>query len=717
MVCDCLVELSHIYIDKTFTYKIKDDDLDKIKIGMRVLVPFGKQVLNGFVLNIRENDEEISLREVIRVIDSYPVLNDELLRLGYFIKDNTMCSLINAYQAMLPTGFKAKVRVNYSPLYEKYICLNDVDINSIKLSSKQREIVLFVNKNKCVLKRDLDKISRSGVKTLLDRGVLLLESKEVYRFNLDKEDKVSYDLNDDQKRVYDEIVSDLSNVVYLLYGVTGSGKTNVYMDVIKKVISEGKKAIFLVPEISLTPQIIKRFAQKFDNIAVFHSGLSDGEKYDEWRRIREGKVDIVIGARSAIFAPLDNIGVIIIDEEHSSTYKQDISPRYDAISVAKERCKYNNCALILGSATPSLESYSRGIKGVYKLLTLDKRYNNNFPKIELIDMNKEFRRNNSYFSQRVLMELQSTIDRGEQAIVFLNRRGYSSYITCRECGKSVRCPNCDISLTYHKSSNMLRCHYCGYAEVKEDNCKYCHNKLVDYGIGTEKVEEELLKLIKNSRVIRMDVDTTSRKGSYKKIINEFSLGNYNILVGTQMISKGLDFPNVTLVCVINADSSLNIPDFRSSENTFQLLSQVSGRSGRSDKGGKVLIQTFNTDFYVMRCIKDNDYVSFYNEEMSIRRRLKYPPYYFICEIKVISIDYNLASKTSLHISKYLKDNVNNCIILGPSICNMFKVNNKYHFQIIIKYKNINDVKKYIFNIYSHYFNDRKVKVEINFNPK
>ena len=489
------------------------------------------------------------------------------------------------------------------------------------------------------------------------------------------------------------------------------------MKVIEDVIKNNKTAILLVPEISLTPQIIKRFTSYFSNIAVLHSGLSDGEKYDEWRKINEGKVNIVIGARSAIFAPLKNIGVIIIDEEHSQTYKQENNPRYNAIDIAKERCKYHNCPLILGSATPSLESFARAKKNVYKLLELKNRYNNNtMPKVEIIDMNKEFKKASGYFSNTLIDQIKETLERKEQVILFLNRRGYSSFLTCSSCGYVEKCPNCDISLTYHKSSNMLRCHYCGYATKRKKLCPKCQEEFKDYGIGTEKVEEELKSLIKDAKIIRMDVDTTTTKNAHAKIINSFLEEKYNILIGTQMIAKGLDFPNVTLVGVLNADIGLNFPDFRSSETTFSLLNQVLGRSGRGNKEGKVLIQTFNPEHYAITYTKNHDYLGFYNEEMKIRKILKYPPYYYICLIKIISKDYNLASKSSYDVVNYLKQNIKNEIILGPSVCNVFKLNNNYRFQIIIKYKDVNNILEYLTNIEHHYFNKKDIKVEIDFNP-
>jgi len=722
MVCECLVELEHVFIDKTFTYKINKEQLSLLKVGMRVVVPFGKQTLEGFVLKIYENKDvslENKLKEIISIVDTYPILNEELLTLGKYISKTTLCSLMTSYQAMLPKALKAKKKVNMTPKYDTYICINyGMYNNDIKFNASQEKILELLKENKKVKKEVLNKISVSSVNTLLKKNILLEEKEENYRYNLINEEKIKFNLNEEQQKVYKEIFNSINtNETFLLYGVTGSGKTNVYMKVIEDVIKNNKTAILLVPEISLTPQIIKRFTSYFSNIAVLHSGLSDGEKYDEWRKINEGKVNIVIGARSAIFAPLKNIGVIIIDEEHSQTYKQENNPRYNAIDIAKERCKYHNCPLILGSATPSLESFARAKKNVYKLLELKNRYNNNtMPKVEIIDMNKEFKKASGYFSNTLIDQIKETLERKEQVILFLNRRGYSSFLTCSSCGYVEKCPNCDISLTYHKSSNMLRCHYCGYATKRKKLCPKCQEEFKDYGIGTEKVEEELKSLIKDAKIIRMDVDTTTTKNAHAKIINSFLEEKYNILVGTQMIAKGLDFPNVTLVGVLNADIGLNFPDFRSSETTFSLLNQVLGRSGRGNKEGKVLIQTFNPEHYAIAYTKNHDYLGFYNEEMKIRKILKYPPYYYICSIKIISKDYNLASKSSYDVVNYLKQNIKNEIILGPSVCNVFKLNNNYRFQIIIKYKEVNNILEYLTNIEHHYFNKKDIKVEIDFNP-
>ena len=716
MVCDVIVELAHVFIDKTFTYKVPDS-FTYLKVGMRVRVPFGKQELEGFVLKIYFSEME-DLKDIISVVDTYPVLNDELIELGRYVKDTTLCSLMCAYQSMLPLALKAKNKVNLNKKYDKYIRLNlDIDISGFKFNEKQSKIIELLKKDEIIKKEYLDIISSSSVKTLIGKNILLLEEREVYRLKYENKENTSFNLNDEQGNVYEKIISNLGvSKTFLLYGITGSGKTNVYMKVIEKVINEGKTAIVLVPEISLTPQIISRFTSNFKSIAVLHSGLSDGEKYDEWRKIREGKVNIVVGARSAIFAPFDNVGVIIIDEEHSTTYKQDNNPRYNAIDIAKWRSKYNNCPLILGSATPLIDDFARAKKGVYELLTLNKRYNNMLPDIKIVDMNKEFKKSNGYLSNTLIKEIQNKISNDEQIILFLNRRGYSSTVTCKSCGYTEKCPNCDISLTYHKTSNMLRCHYCGYAKKKDVKCPNCHEDFKEFGIGTEKLEEEINKQIEGAKVIRMDVDTTTKRGAHERIITDFGEGKANILLGTQMISKGLDFPNVTLVGVVNADISLNFPDFRASEETFELLNQVSGRSGRGDKKGLVFIQTFNPDHYAIKYSVNNDYLGFYEEEMKIRRKFSYPPYYYICLIKVSSLSYDDASSYAVRIGKYLRENINKAIILGPSVCNIFKLNNRYRFQIIIKYKDINDVKDAIQSISEHYFNDKKIKLEIDFNP-
>ena len=721
MIIEVLVELSSRNIDKTFDYKVPKILEKDIEIGKRVLVPFGYQKLEGFILKVKEKSEvDNDLKEIISVVDEEAILNEELLALGKNISDSTLSTLISSYQVMLPKALKAKSKVNINKKIDSYICLNNnVNIKD-KMNSSQMEIINFLKDNTKVLKTTLNKISSSSVKTLLRKNIIIEIQEENYRLKHEKNQEDKKKLTPMQQKVVTEVLSSSKqSEVFLLHGVTGSGKTEVYMELIEEKLKEGKESIVLVPEISLTQQMILRFEKRFsDNIAILHSKLSDGEKYDEWRRIARGEVKIVIGARSAIFAPLKNLGIIIIDEEHTTSYKQENNPKYSAIEVAKWRANYNKISVILGSATPTLESYARARKNVYHLLELSERVNKKpLPKVELIDMNTEMKTCKGHFSSPLMKNMLERINNKEQIILLLNRRGYSSFVSCKECGYTEKCPNCDISLTYHKSSNVLRCHYCGYATNKKEICPNCGSKaLSTLGIGTEKIEEELNKYLPAARVIRMDFDTTSKKGSHQKIIKAFQNQEYDILLGTQMIAKGLDFSNVTLVGVINADTSLNIPDFRSSEYTFQLLSQVAGRSGRGDKEGKVIFQTYNKDHYAISLAATHNYISFYEQEMKIRRELKYPPYYYLTVIKILSKDYTEARNESTKIAEFLTNNLKNTTLLGPSIASVFKVNNVYHFQIILKYKQEPCLMSTLKKLLEHYKSNSKVKIDIEFNP-
>lgn len=720
MVANVLVELSNRNIDKTFTYNIPNELENLIKVGIRVLVPFGKQTLEGFVLSISENtNSEIELKDIIKPIDDEVILNEELLELGKFIKRKTLSTLISAYQVMLPKALKADKKTKINKSYESNIIIKDEKLlKDYKLTDKQKIIIDEIRNGKND-KKHLKDLAASSLTTLLNKGILEEVLSEKYRLSIEnKKEYKKVELNDEQKNAVNTVLSDLDKSnTYLLYGVTGSGKTEVYMEIIDAMLLQGKTAIVLVPEISLTPQMVERFSSRFkENIAILHSRLNDGEKYDEYRKIARGEVKIVIGARSAIFAPLKNIGVIIVDEEHTTSYKQESTPKYNAIDIAVERAKHHNAQVVLGSATPTLESFAKVIKGIYKLIELKKRANNkDLPTVTLVDMNKEKNKNN-HFSKTLIQEIQNTLDRKEQVILLLNRRGYSSFVTCSNCGYVSKCPNCDITLTYHKTSDMERCHYCGYATKRKEVCPECHEKAIEQlGYGTEKIEEELKSLF-NARVIRMDLDTTGTKGAHEKIISAFRNQEYDILLGTQMIAKGLDFANVTLVGVINADTSLMIPNFRSSEYTFDLLSQVSGRSGRGEKKGTVIIQTFNQDHYAIKLAKTHDYMAFFKEEMKIRKTLQYPPYCFLVSIKVISKDYNLAQAESNLIAKRLRDNLLNSTVLGPSIGSTFKINNTYRFGIIIKYKKEDNLYPFLEKLLDYYKINDKIRLDIDFNP-
>lgn len=723
MYVSVLTQIGAKAVDQTFFYHVPKLLENNIKIGVRVRIPFGNMILDGFVLGISDNSsyDNSKIKDIINVIDEEPVLNKEMLLLGKYMSDNLLASLSSCYQVMLPKALKAEVKSNIKIKYDRYLhrikSIEEIDryIDNCKYES---QINLL-----CKLKEGdilITKMS-SSINTIIKYGFASIIYEECKRYKYDGISNYKrVNLTDKQRLVSDTIISSFGKSdTFLLYGVTGSGKTEVYMDVIEKAINNGKSAIMLVPEIGLTPQIVGKFISRFGNvISVLHSKLSDSERYDEYRKITNGESKIVIGTRSAIFVPFNNIGVIIIDEEHTSSYKQDNNPRYSAINVAEWRSKYHNCPLVLGSATPSLESFAKAGNHVYKLLSLTERAGGSvLPNVNIVDMKEEVKNGNFILSDMLKNKISEVLSKGEQAIILLNRRGYSSTISCKECGYVYKCPNCDITYTYHKSSNNLKCHYCGYSMVLPNKCSICgSDNLKDYGLGTEKLEETLNSLYK-ARIVRMDVDTTSKKGQHQKIIDDFGEHKYDILIGTQMIAKGLDFPLVTLVGVVSIDSSLTSPDYRASENTFQLLSQVSGRAGRSENKGEVIIQTFNPDHYAITLAKNHDYIDFYKEEMKIRKMLKYSPYYYMVLVSITSKDYELGFKEANKIGSYIRNNISSdSIVLGPTMANMFKVNNIYHYQIIIKYRKDDSLMKVLKFIIDMQVKNNKIDVSIDFNP-
>ena len=723
MYAQVIIEISTKAVDKMFTYKIPKDIQEKIKVGARVKVPFGHQTLEGFVLKITKSfNEDYEIKEIIELIDDQPILNKEMLALGNEISKQTLCTLISAYQAMLPKALKASAGTNIKIKNTKYIKLNK-DIKTIKeyidkchYQGQKNLLNELIN----IKEKKIDRVD-STIKTLIKKDLIKMELKETYRYHYESKNKdQDLILNKEQKQIVNTVLKHQNqSKTFLLYGITGSGKTEIYMNIIEEVIKNGKSAIVLVPEISLTPQIVERFVSRFVNdVAILHSGLSDGEKYDEYRKIINKEVHIVVGARSAIFAPIESLGIIIIDEEHSATYKQENHPRYHARDIAIMRSKYHNCPLLLGSATPSLESMARAGNKVYELLTITKRAGKGtLPKVYIVDMKEEVKHNHFIFSRLLETKIKEKLAKKEQIILLLNRRGYTSVESCAKCGKVMKCPNCDISLTYHKTSDMLRCHYCGYATKKYTECPECKSHdLKDLGIGTQKLEEELSKHFQ-ARIVRMDMDTTSRKGAHQKIIEDFSNHKYDILVGTQMIAKGLDFPKVTLVGVINADASLNIPDFRSSERTFQLLCQVSGRAGRAEYPGEVIIQTYNQNHYSILYSKYHDYISFYKEEMKLRKQLNYSPYYYIILVKISTKDYEKSFEEANIIGEYLRKNLSpTTYVLGPAMAPVFRIDNVYYQQCIIKSKKDEKLRETLIKLDEHYKTNSKVNVEIDINP-
>lgn len=611
-------------------------------------------------------------------------LNKKLLSLENVVKQKGQVKEIR----------KVKVSDNLQLLQEVYDKLSN-------RAKKQKQLLLWMKQHVGeILEPDFiykeTNCSPQVLQAIIEQGAAEFILEEVYRNPFKKDVKKTdfLTLTEEQKQALHKIVEAMDNrspETFLLHGVTGSGKTEVYLQAIQHCIQQGKDAIVLVPEISLTPQMTNRFRSRFGElVAVMHSGLSIGEKYDEWRKVHQQKVKVVVGARSAVFAPFENVGLIILDEEHESSYKQEDTPRYHARDVAIWRSKYHHCPVILGSATPSLESYARARKNVYKLLTLKGRaLNQPLPTVEIVDMREELKKGNrSMFSEKLTESIRNRLKKKEQIVLFLNRRGYSSFVLCRDCGTVMQCENCDISLTYHRYNEKLKCHYCGYEQFVPTICPECGSDHIRYfGTGTQKVEEELMKLFPEARVLRMDVDTTKQKGAHEAILENFGAGKADILLGTQMIAKGLDFPNITLVGVLSADTSLHLPDFRAAERTFQLLTQVSGRAGRAEKHGEVIIQSYTPEHYAIELAKTQQYEPFYEREMMVRHGAAYPPYYFIALIQVAHEDVLLAAEYANKCAEFLRTHLSfNASIIGPTTAGIVRLQNRYRYQCLIKYK-------------------------------
>lgn len=602
-------------------------------------------------------------------------------------------------------------------------------------AERQRQVLLYVLTDLSDKYNSQELIKKTGtslptIRALAKKGVFSEHDEEVYRDPYAHSyftPSTPLPLTSDQQQAIKPILSKIeanSYETFLLYGVTGSGKTEIYLQSIQSVLEKGKEAIVLVPEIALTPQMVYRFKSRFGNdVAVMHSALSTGERYDEWRKIQRKEAKVVVGARSAIFAPFNNIGIIIIDEEHETSYKQEEAPRYHAREVAIHRAKYHQCPVVLGSATPSLESFARAQKGVYQLLTLPRRMNDRaLPTVSIVDMREELRSGNrSMFSTELFEKLQQRLEKKEQTILFLNRRGHSSFMMCRDCGYVMQCPHCDISLTYHRFTNQMKCHYCGFETGVPALCPECSSKHIRYfGTGTQKVEEYIHKVLPEARVIRMDVDTTGRKGAHERLLNAFKAGKADILLGTQMIAKGLDFPNVTLVGVLSADTMLHLPDFRAGENTFQLLTQVSGRAGRHELAGEVVIQTYTPEHYSIEYAGQQDYDKFYQREMVMRKIGSYPPFYYLVLITVTHENMLKAISTTEKITKYVQSKLSqHAIFLGPAASPIPRINDRYRYQCLIKYKHEPNLTETLRNVMEHYqqqYQKEGLTISIDVNP-
>ena len=708
MVVGVLVDRTNLSVNKVYHYNYNLDK--KISIGSRVLVDFHNKLSEALIVNFHKETELKKLKEVIEVIDEESILTLELLKLGRFMEKKYFTSLMSCYQTMLPKPFKLGTQ---EKLQDKKITYYFLDKENVKLTVKQQEIVDYLKDKK--LDR-LENFSKAIIKALVNKNVLKEKKVLLSTIIEDKKEFKEISLSVKQQEIINKIINSKENK-YLLYGVTGSGKTLIYLHLINHYLSEGKTALLLVPEISLTIQTMNFFKNYFkENIAILHSSLSDREKYNEYLKIKRKDVRVVIGVRSAIFAPLENLGVIIIDEEHSDTYNEySKNPKYSTKDIALFRSEYNNAKLVLASATPLVKDYYLAEKTKeYKLLKLLNKYNDLKLNIKIIDLKEN--KTLSYFSKELKEKILEKLKKHEQVILFLNRKGYANYVMCASCGEVKKCPNCDISLTYYKNDNQLRCSYCEHSEKYINYCDKCHEKDLNImGVGTEKLEEELNILFKDYKVLRMDMDTTRKKGSYEKIINDFKNHLYDILVGTQMIAKGLDFENVTLVGVINADQSLMIPSYNAIENTYSLLSQVSGRSGRSSKQGEVIIQTYNPDNYGILEVVNQDYESFYKKEIDIRKKLLYPPFSNMLTLKVKSINIDLVKEHIIKIYKYLKLNLEETTsILGPNILNIRKLDKKYECSITLKYLEDQNLDKIIKFLKNYYNKDRYVSFDIEF---
>ena len=727
LYAEVIINSDAIEIDRPFTYKVKEELLDIIEVGHRVKVPFGvkNKPTEAFVLGLKcEGIENVKkIKYISSILDDIPILTRDDLRLIDFLRENYLCKYIDAIRTIIPSGLSKGIKNK-----KKTVIVFNKELDGMfKDKDNYVKIVnLIKEKNGELTKSEIINdysLSSYSLNKLIENGYLLTEDRVVYRYNTRSYIEESKNvLNDEQKNAFNKILNS-DKKGFLLKGVTGSGKTEVYMNLVGETLKEGKSAIVLVPEISLTPQMIERFKGRFGkNVALFHSKLSQGERFDEWYRIKKGEARLVVGARSAIFLPLDNLGIIIIDEEHENTYKSEQNPKYSTKEVAKFLSEIKGCKYILGSATPSIETYYEALNGKLELVEIKNRVSNRpLPQMEIVDMREELKsRNLSLLSRSLYNEMKETLERKEQIILFLNRRGFSSFVSCRSCGYVFKCPECDLSMTYHKNGYLI-CHYCGRAQREQKVCPECGSKYVKFfGAGTQRVEEEVKKYFPKARVMRMDVDTTRSKDSHENIYNAFKSGEGDILIGTQMVSKGLDFKNVTLVGVLAADISLNIPDYRSSERTYQIITQVAGRAGRGEKKGKVVIQTYTPNSLSLQYAIENNYNDLYNEEIKVRKIMNYPPFSTIFLINSISKDEGKLKEFMNKVGESLRkllDSREDIQILGPVPCIITKLKDNYRWQIIIKGNLDNNlklkIKDILYELNKIVYNEIRISMDIN----
>ena len=739
MVAEVIINTTAKKLNRTFDYNIPKELEDMIFVGSKVLVPFGtfKTLEEAHVVGIKQNSE-FKIKDIVKVETG---LTDKQIKLANWMAKRYFCNVSECIKLMQTPGTRTKniskriqdKKINLVYLKKDTEEINfDIETGKIK-SEKQKRILNFVKENEGYTIPEIEALtecSRAIVNTLIKNGYLEVAETKIDRnplTNKQIENTQNLKLTEEQEVAFNKIARTIDNKEYeqfLLYGVTGSGKTEVYLQLIDKTIKQEKSAIVLVPEISLTPQMLDRFISRFgkEKIAVLHSKLSIGERHDEWERIKEDKAKIVIGARSAIFAPIKELGIIIIDEEHDSSYKSEATPKYNAKEVAKKIAKEEKVPVVLGSATPDLTTFYNSNNGKITLLKLTKRANqSNLPKVEIVDLKQELANGNrSMLSMDLYQAIEQNLKDKLQTILFLNRRGYSTFIMCRDCGYTVKCKNCNISMTYHSYENKLKCHYCGYEEKLVKKCPECGSEKIRYfGTGTQKLEQEIHKQFPEAKTIRMDVDTVTKKNSHEEILNKFKNEDIDILIGTQMVVKGHHFPKVTLVGVIAADSSLNIDDYRATERTFQILTQVAGRAGRENLPGKVIIQSYNPENFSIQDAQKQNYEKFYETEIALRKQLKYPPFCDIIVIGFNSIDEAEIKKVSNIAYEFAINNLDNqeFKVFKPMPSPIDKIQNRYRWRIIIKgnmNKQANETLNMLLkNLYEKNYKNTKITIDVN----
>lgn len=780
MYAEVIIDVNNHNVNQSFYYLVPDELKTRNLVGYRVEVPFGTRVVQGYIVNIRkdniEDQSSKSFKYIKKIKDDFPILTKEMILLSKVMADELFCTRIQAIETIVPTSLKnkyveyyelidanttllldyakhfnndkliekkkfeklftveqigylislkaiklvSKIKEKNNSETEEFFVLNNY--RDSKLTKKQKELVDYLISHEKIKKSKVKeelKIGNSVTKKLLEKNVIRVIEEDVKHDINTSILENNTKLSEHQQKIYDRISENFDSEKfneYLLHGVTGAGKTEIYIKLVEAVLKEGKDAIILVPEIILTPQIEKKFRKVFsDNIAVIHSRLNLKEKYNEWKKIRDGKVKICLGTRSAVFAPFDNLGIIIIDEEHENSYKQTDSPRYDAKDIAKKRGIYNKCTVIYASATPSVDLYYNFEKNnPNNLLRLTHRFNNKLPKINIVHVEEK----EDVIASELLVKIKEKIEKKEQVLLLMNKRGYTNFIRCFSCGHLYKCENCDISLNYHKHDNSLHCHFCGYQKKISNIPKCCeHPELVSGNYGIQRVEEYLYQNIPDVRITRMDSDTTSRKGAYEKLLTDFKDHKSDILLGTQMISKGLDFPNITLVGVLSIDSMIALPSFKANEKLFQLLVQTAGRAGRSEKEGEVVFQT-NIASNILDYAIEHSYEKFYKYELNRRKLIDYPPFCKISFITIKGYDEQKTERVAKMIFDFISKKQNDLSVLGPNKSLFYKINNEYKFNIAIRYQDENYKKlypilKYINDYFAESFSKEKITITID----